>query len=408
MRRFLLIFLSLALALSALAVGVAWYLLHNETFLKSRLHSYILAQTGRELTVGQTLRLKIGRRLLVVAEDIRLQNAAWAGDPYMARIGHLRLVLDIPTLLADTTIVHSLRIEDCTIDLIETDAGATNWDDLMALGDDIEEEIVPAADEALPFLFRDNTIRNCRLTHRAPSREQPLSLEIEEFDLGLIDDIRWQGNGKGKLNGDALALSGWLEPAGVFINGGALEHDLDIEIGQVSLESQGTVQDVYSGQGADIRLRFQGPEIANVLGYFGLPPVSTGEFDFRLSLDSREQMTRLDVDGDLGTIQAQAEGEVDRLVDPTTGRLKWAALWESTGCPQAAMHWTRTLALNRAWSASLRSNWRCLPISWRSVAFWGPMQRVPARTWTSQPAQMSLASGWPPSVNRTEKSDPSH
>jgi uncharacterized protein involved in outer membrane biogenesis len=321
MRRFLLL-LSICAALLALLLGAGWVLLHNEPFLKSRLNAFMVGATGRALTVGQALRLQLGRRLVVYAEDVRLENADWADPPSMAQAGRLRLVLDLPSLFEDTVIIHELEIEDCAVHLAETEGGAANWDDLMALGGDGADDHGSEPGRPLPVVFRDNRMRNCRLQHDSPSRTDPLTLGIDELDLELLDDIRWQIQGGGSLNGEPLTVSGWLEPAGVFISGGTLRHDLSVKAGGITLDSEGTLQDVHTGQGADLNLRFQGPEIADVLAFLDLPAASTGAFDFRLRLDSRGEMTNLDLDGDLGSLKARLQGELDQLAPPTRGRIR--------------------------------------------------------------------------------------
>ena len=124
MRRFLLIFLSLAIVLLAVMVGVGWYLLNDESFLKARVNAFMVAETGRSLTVDGELRLELGRQLTVNAADGRLQNAEWADEPYMAQAGRLRLVLDLPSLFEETVIIPEIELEDCTIELVEIEGGA--------------------------------------------------------------------------------------------------------------------------------------------------------------------------------------------------------------------------------------------------------------------------------------------
>jgi uncharacterized protein involved in outer membrane biogenesis len=317
MRRLLLISLTLLIVLVAVGAGIGWYLINDEAFLKSRLNAYVLKETGRQLSVDGPLRLIPGRETTVEAEGIRFANAVWADEPDMVRIGRLRVVIDMLSLFKDTIVIPVLSVEDCAVSLVEREKGPTNWDVLPESAETAES----SSSEQVPVVLLDAQIRNCRLSHSAPDREQPLQVEIEELSQQLDAGQRWQIDGAGRIDEDPIAIKGWLSPARALVLGGPLEHQLDAQIGKTVLTSAGTLQDAATGQGANIELNFRGPEIANVLAYLDLPAVSSGLFDFRLSLDTEGRKTRLNIDGNLGSVQANAEGELDRLVNPTQGHV---------------------------------------------------------------------------------------
>jgi len=320
MRRFLLISLSLLIALLAVGAGIGWYLLHDEAFLKSRLSAFVLEQTGRELTVDGPLTLTLGRATTVEAASIHFANASWAEEPEMAAVGRLRMVVDIPSLFGDKLVFPLLVVEDCSLSLVEQEDGRANWD---ILPESIEQPPSTTPDgHALPFRLLDAEIRNCRFSHSSPAREQPLLVEIDELSQQLREDRHWQIEGAGRIGGEPVAIAGWLAPAAALVIGGPLEHELSIDLGAISLHSAGTIQDVATGQGANIHLRFHGPDIGRIYGFLGLASVSSGPFDFSLSLDTQDQLTQLTVDGDLGQLQTHAEGELDRLVSPSQGRVR--------------------------------------------------------------------------------------
>jgi hypothetical protein len=320
MRRFLLISLSLLIALLAVGSGIGWYLLNDEAFLKSRLSAFVLKQTGRELTVDGPLTLTLGRATAVEAAGIHFANATWAEEPEMAAVGRLRMVVDIPSLFRDKPVFPLLVVEDCWLSLVEQEDGRANWDMLPESADQAPST-APDGRE-LPFRLLDAEIRNCRFSHSSPARGQPLLVEIDELSQQLREDRHWQIQGAGRIGGEPVAMAGWLAPAGALVLGGPLEHELSVDLGAISLQSAGTIQDVATGQGANIHLRFHGPDIGRVYGFLGLPSASSGPFDFSLSLDTQDQVTQLTVDGDLGQLQTHAEGELDRLVSPSQGHVR--------------------------------------------------------------------------------------
>ena len=141
MRRLLLMFVVVLVALFAVAAGVAWYLLENEDFLKAKLSAFVLEKTGRELAIEGKLRVDLGRATRVEAENIHFANAEWADEPEMARIGRLQLIVDVPSLFGKTPIIRLLAVEECSLDLLETATGAANGDVLA----DRPDEPRPAA-----------------------------------------------------------------------------------------------------------------------------------------------------------------------------------------------------------------------------------------------------------------------
>ncbi len=66
----------------------------------------------------------------------------------------------------------------------------------------------------------------------------------------------------------------------------------------------------------------KGLKIENVLKEFKLPLFSAGDFDFTLALNTEGDMTKLEVNGDMGSLDASATGELDQLISPTKGNLR--------------------------------------------------------------------------------------
>ena len=123
------------------------------------------------------------------------------------------------------------------------------------------------------------------------------------------------------MNGEPLELSGWFGPVGVLYNGGRFDHEFNLTWGDVQLQSAGSIEDVYAGEGANIRTTFNGPALENVSQRLDLPAVSHGPFNFDLSLDSTQDLTQLVMTGKLGTLDLIARGESDSITNPSTGFL---------------------------------------------------------------------------------------
>jgi len=322
MRRILLISFAILVLFAVAGAGIAWYLLNDQDFLKARLSAAVLDQTGRDLVVDGPLRLDLGRQTTIEARGIRFSNADWADAADMVSLGRLRVTIDVPSLFDDVPVIPSLLLEDCDIRLEKNEAGEANWDVLPEARDEPKREKEPA--RGPPVLLLDTQLRNCHLKHDAPQRDQPLTVAADEFALLLLDGSRWQVAGRGQVNDQPLSLAGSQAPAGAVLRNEPLEYDLELKLGQVLLRSSGSVEDARTGRGADLTVSFSGPEMARVLEYLNLPPLSEGAFDFRLTLESADQFTDLSVDGDLGSLELNATGQLDRLVQPQSGAVNLA------------------------------------------------------------------------------------
>ena len=316
MRRLLLTCLLALAILAALAVGLAAWLLQDEAFVKARLHAAVLNATGRELAIDGPLRIDPGMTTRIEAQGLRLQNAAWAQEPDMLQVGQLVLAVNLRSLFHETVVVTQLHLSRCKALFEADEAGRSNWSLLEG-----DTEADADGDGGPPAVLLDGQLDQCSLVFSSPRRTRPTEVEVDSFALLGHASDGWTASASGRVNGESLKLAGHMKPTGALVQGKPLEFGLEASTGQIRLEGKGSFENALEGRGANLDLRFTGPEIERVIDYFGLPRFSDGAFDFRLRLDAQGQMNRIDLDGDLGSLEAQADGELDRLVRPTRGRL---------------------------------------------------------------------------------------
>jgi len=328
MRRILLISVVALVVLFTLTIGVGWYLLEDEAFLKSQLSKYTLKYTGRELRFDGPLVFKLGRTTSLEVHDVHFANPEWADHPEMASVGHLLVSLETTSLFGTPITFPNAVLEDCSVFMERSDSGVANWtmgpetDPGSKPEPEPEPEPADAGPRKWPIWIKDLVIRNCQLEVTSFKIEEPLILKLTGLEMQHRDDNRWTGQGSGSLNDSPLSLDGWFAPFSSIIYGGPLEHELKFSLGELSLNSSGTLQDVKTGTGANITARLEGPEIENILNEFKLPLFSQGDFDFTLKLNTEGDMTKLDIDGDMGSLDAELDGELDRLIKPTRGDMK--------------------------------------------------------------------------------------
>jgi len=110
-----------------LGVGIALSTLDLNAFVAPVL-ARIKVVTGREVTVGGRVSLRIGFRPKVVAHDVRLANAPWAKAPYFVTAKELELQLALlPLLRRDFELVR-LNIVEPVVALETSKDGKGNWE----------------------------------------------------------------------------------------------------------------------------------------------------------------------------------------------------------------------------------------------------------------------------------------
>jgi uncharacterized protein involved in outer membrane biogenesis len=197
MRRILLVSLLFLIVLGAALFATAGYLLHDEQFLKARLHALVLNATGRELAIDGPLRLELGAESTIEAQGIRLQNAAWAGRDDMLELGHLRVTLDLRSLFTGTPVIPSLLLEDCSLLFARREDGSGNWQPRPA--PTAADRPAGETDGGPAVLLREVSVHNCRLDFEGPQRAQPLAVSVAEIELALQEGDRWQASGNGRV-----------------------------------------------------------------------------------------------------------------------------------------------------------------------------------------------------------------
>ena len=320
MRRFLLIAL-LVLAVLLLAVtGICVWLLNDEAFLKKQVGKYTHEYTGRELVIAGPLELDLGRETTIEVSGIGLANAPWADSPQMLEIGHVKVTVELPSLFKDLVYLPYLHLENCSIEILENEAGASNWD--FPGETDVPEEEEPGL---LAIALKDLLVKNCSLVYNEPGMDSPLDVRIATATLERALHDRVVGEVSGSVNGEMLDIEGWLAPASAFVNGGEIRHELKFRAGAVTLDSSGSIADIDTFSGPDISGHFQGPDIGKILRDYGLPPLSDGAFEFRADVATRDGLVHVNVDGDLGSLELTVDGAVDNLRAPSEGHFQASA-----------------------------------------------------------------------------------
>ena len=322
MRRIILLVLLILIGVPALLAGAGWYLLGNQAFLKGVLHRVAMSQTGRALEVGGDLKLELGAVTTIDAADVRFSNPDWMDEPFLGTVGHVKVAFELRSLFSKPLLVEELEVADCRVSLVETASGEANWKLFPEAADTpLDDSGDPSSAIRLGRVMLDN----CDISLDQPDRKHPLEIQVTELDSRLLDDGQSRAHATGLVNQVPLSFKGTVGPIRNLWQGGPFEEQVEFNLGKISFASSGTLADARDGSGANISIRFSGPEFEEITDYLAWPPFSTDAFDFTLELKSDGPMTDLKLDGDLGSFDISSSGELDRLLKPDHGQLSLTA-----------------------------------------------------------------------------------
>ena len=195
------------------AMGVALLTLDLNQFVGPIL-ARLKAVTGREITVGGDVGLRIGLRPRIVANDVRLANVPWGKAPYFVTAKRLEMQVALLPLLSREFELIRLNVVEPVIALETSPDGKNNWD----LGE-APKTAAPPTVETRPgaFVLGDLAVTHGELTYSDASSGEMTKVTIETFTLKAPDrQSQVATEFKGIVDGIAVALDGSVGPISTF------------------------------------------------------------------------------------------------------------------------------------------------------------------------------------------------
>lgn len=286
-------------------------------WLKPRIESAVAEATGRQLKLGGTFDLDIVPSPSIVLEDVSFSNAEWGSEPALANIGHFSARIGFWSLLSGPLRVKQLSLRDVDVLLETNQQGEANWVVGPAPAPAPEEE---AGDEAgdragSPVIVELAEIRAIRMVYKAPQAKDFLAT-LAAFDISSDAAEYMVLNGKGKVRDLPLQLSGKLGPAPALASGTGINVDLNAGLDNVALEVDGTIGDLATASGIDLKAVATSDDVAQILRVFAVELPLAGALRIETALTSVEDGLRLAVDATAGEIAAAVTAtHSDRMVE---------------------------------------------------------------------------------------------
>jgi uncharacterized protein involved in outer membrane biogenesis len=117
MWRFFKFFLISMLGILLLGTGFIWWLIQDGDWIRGKTEQIVTDITGRQFSISGELSLGISLNPDVVANDLHLANAPWAGKNDMATVERLAFSIDLMSLFSDRLVIHYIEADGVALAL---------------------------------------------------------------------------------------------------------------------------------------------------------------------------------------------------------------------------------------------------------------------------------------------------
>jgi uncharacterized protein involved in outer membrane biogenesis len=249
---------------------------------KPRITALAKQYTGRDLTLGGDIELRLSLSPTLVVNDVTFQNASWGTRPQMAQVKRLEVQIELLPILGGDIHISRLAVLNPEF-LIEIDnSGKSN------LEFDVPKEPEPKPAEDKPvdgkqdFLkFKEVQIEGGAFTYNDLQSGKTEAISIEnlqlkspEFGAPVGIDLKFTYKKTPfQIAGDFGRLSGILDSEE--------QCPLNLTITAVgsTVSIAGHITNIMAVEGIDLKLAVKGPDIANFQQITGEPLPVKGPFD---------------------------------------------------------------------------------------------------------------------------------
>ncbi|MFD2189754.1 AsmA family protein [Pistricoccus aurantiacus] len=291
-------FLLVAILL-ALFVGLPWAKNKALGIVSEKLGRDIVAEGGIHLDWTWPPGLRI--------EDLRIANADWSDEPWMAKIETVEASLDVEALTSGNIRIPDLNIVDPWVLLQRNEEGIANWQ-FKALKSEPSQEKGPSQ---IP-IFEDIDIIGAKVLYRAP--DQQFTASIPQIQ-GALTEKKTRLSAEGKIVDSPFSVN--VEAGGIAQLKAQdtpfpIDAKLDFESLKASLEGKLATSGDAADNQVDIELRGQG-EPPLIAALTGAPAPDLPEYGLNAIIDqTAAQRWRLkELDSHLGESRLQGTGLLD-------------------------------------------------------------------------------------------------
>jgi hypothetical protein len=306
--------------LALIVLALSWLWTADLGVFKPQLERYLAQELGREFQIRGAFHVDLAPRTTIIAEDVRLANADWAGAEDMVTVRRAEVRFKLWSLVNGPLIIELLDIDDSSVLLINPGDRAPNWAFPAAEEDAADDESGPGV------LFGAIDIDDLRVRLESAERERPLNLQVDRFDQVYRDDGYLDVEVHASLDGKPVIVDGEFGTWDALMAGKDFGFDFDATLDTFELTLRGRIDDIVDPRRPEFEFTAFGPDIDHLTGMLGLG--EEGEGDIRLTGALKAAQAGnlvLSVEGNLGRTEIDAVGEIADLQSFANLQLKVTA-----------------------------------------------------------------------------------
>jgi len=292
-----------------IVLALTWLWTADLGVFRPQLERFVTEKTGREFSIEGNFYVDLARSSSVVAEDVRFQNAEWAEDADMVRVGRVEVHIDLWSLVRGPIIFELIDIDDAEVQLLHPEGEEPNW--VLAI------EQAPATDEpgaGLNLLFEQVYVDRVALKFDSHERTRPLNLQLTALRQQLREDGFLDLLVDSALDGRDVKFEGEVGTWEALLAGKDVQFDIDAKLDTFELSGNGRIDDLANPSQPEIQFTAAGPDIDDLTRLLGLGDEGDGDIAISGSLQKiLDDRLLLEVAGNIGGTQIQSYGRVTNL-----------------------------------------------------------------------------------------------
>ena len=300
----------IGLALALLLVSLFLYLNFADlSSYRSNIEDAVTAATGREFRIAGEFRPHVFPTPALVAEDITLANADWAGDTPFVSIGHLSVTVDLWSLITGPARIRTFALRDVAVLLQENEAGEKNWQ--MKANE--PQPIAPESSnsDTVPAIVNFAEIRNIAITRRRAGTEDRVAV-LASLDLKTNDEDFIVALGTGQIDENMMSLSATFGPTDHLASEGNLEYWLSAEFGVADISITGNTGDPENDIDPQLEALVTSADVSALFAMLEVPADVAGALRIESMLASEDDKPVLRLQADIGGISAEGSASVEQ------------------------------------------------------------------------------------------------
>lgn len=297
-----------------LAFVLAWLWTADLGVFKPQIERWVSEKTGREFVIDGEFHVDLARHAVVVAEDVRFQNAEWDDEPYMIEVGRAEIRVNLRSIFDGPILVELIDIDDVEIRLVQSGGGEANW--ALPLQGEVDASAEDETESGFEVLFSQIDVDKLHLVFESQNLEKPIDLRIDHFDQRHRDDDFLELDLQATLGGREVRLEGELGTWAALLVGEDIHFNLQGRFDTFDIEGSGWIDYIGRPYRPSFEFSANGPDVSDLMRMFGIGEDAEGNIDLSGTLIPQDNGPLvLAVKGNIGEVVIEAAGSFSDLQD---------------------------------------------------------------------------------------------